>query len=241
MGAVVSTALLSARVQAFRTELANGADLETAYIEAIERRWTAPQPDADDAISVEEATRTVSGAAGAITGLQERFRTAAASGRHVWISSGRNPQASLFAPPSGDTWAQKPAHGGMFLVPDAYATPLWEHYARMTFPTRGPDRVAWDVHVRVDDSVVMIDTLSTWADFVVANGKHAGDVVEVDWAAAAKRFSAVVILPLVPFLADGVFIRHAGRVLAPSSWSVPTTVLTQWELTSFRRRELPAT
>jgi len=160
--------------------------------------------------------------------LESRVQEANASGRFLCTLRSEL-RLERFRPPSGGTWHQKPAPGALFTVPDLGLPSLWEGYLRRTLSSREPIPPTWKVRTAPAVPSLRVDSVAAWRDFVVRFGIRRGDVLTVDWVRVAATYPLVHIGARVCVAGDGIWLRADTSRVAPCHWSVPTTVITDWD------------
>lgn len=171
--------------------------------------------------------------------LSRRFDRRHSHVTPVWLTTERErPPRSLnrtlfqYQRPRGGSWAGKPAAGALFT---SYGTRadlgMWHTYL-LCHPEEAPRPwLAWRLTPSRDAKVYTIDSALEWCSFVsrYRSREAAHGAVAVDWYSVASEYSAVDVTLTATAAIDAIGFRHEGLSVAPSFWTVPTTVWLRWD------------
>lgn len=229
--------LLEQRIALFNSLLRSSGSPAEAYVDAIESRWMTSAPDPSDAVRADELDDLVTPLV-ELRVAQEAAEDAVVRRKYLWSSNRRPLTRATFTGPSSESWQQKPRLGALFLTPDFTAPGFWEVFVARTSSAKSVEPRVWEVTLERGLRTLTLRSVAEWMLFANQFGVPDPDgILSVDWCAVASVYDAVAVLPQIPFAADGLYVSGRGAVVAPTSWSVPTTVLLRWGVESAVARE----
>lgn len=161
--------------------------------------------------------------------IDRQFWVIAERPQHLPARRG-GPAVTRFEAPRGYLGGGKPKYGGFFTstgFSDSYG--MWWYYLIMNQGSLFPRPwQAW--HIRPSDSARIheIGNAMEWTQFVMTYPLDSDGALRPNWAAAARDHDAVHLTLTAVAATQGLSLRVADGVTAPTYWDVESTIWLNW-------------